>query len=142
MNMQKTFSLRELDDVIQEVLPAIRQARVVALYGGLGAGKTTFVRALARALGVQQMVTSPTFNYVHRYQASDGTLVYHFDLYRFKNAEAWHDVGFDEYLADTHSLVVIEWPEVIESLLPSNVLKLELAYDGVHASRRIMHIRS
>lgn len=140
MNKPISFSLQQLDEIAQRMLPAIRKARVVALYGDLGAGKTTIVRALARALGVQQAVTSPTFNYVHRYQAGDGSVIYHFDLYRLKNCAAWYEAGFDEYLANEHALILIEWPEVIESLLPPRTLRMKLVYDGDNPHRRVLRV--
>lgn len=140
MNKPISFSLSAIDTIAHELVPAIRRARVVALYGGLGAGKTTLVRALAQVLGVGQPVTSPTFNYVNRYTTVNGGVVYHFDLYRLASLGAFYEAGFDEYLFDESALVFIEWPEIISTVLPKNALQLQLAYEPGDEQARMLTV--
>ena len=142
MNKTISFQLTAIDQVVQELMPLVRRARIVALYGELGAGKTTLVRALTRALGVKQPVTSPTFNYVNRYVAADGTVIYHFDLYRLAGLDAFYGAGFEEYLFDESALVFIEWPECLESVLLSQALRLQLAHAPHHEQMRVLTIRA
>ena len=97
-------------------------SRVIALHGALGAGKTTLVRELLRAYGVDStVITSPTFTYVNQYalkkENKKNELVYHFDLYRLGAPGEFFELGFEEYLADERGICFIEWPEVIRSLL-------------------------
>jgi len=138
MNKPISFSLSAIETVAQELMPAIRRARIVALYGGLGAGKTTLVRALVHTLGVMQSVTSPTFNYVNRYVTADGSVIYHFDLYRLASLGAFYEAGFDEYLFDESVLVFIEWPEILEPLLPAKALRVQLAYEPGDEQVRVL----
>ena len=108
----------------------------IAFYGPMGAGKTTFIRALCEALGVQEPVTSPTFAIVNEYLSSpagglQGASIYHFDFYRIKRIEEAYDMGFEDYLYSGH-LCLIEWPELIEDLLPDNTIRayITVADDG------------
>ncbi|HXY70882.1 MAG TPA: tRNA (adenosine(37)-N6)-threonylcarbamoyltransferase complex ATPase subunit type 1 TsaE [Gemmatimonadales bacterium] len=102
-------------------------AVVVAVSGELGAGKTTLIRALARALGVTEPVTSPTFALVHRY-AGAAVPVYHVDAYRLRRAADAADLGLDDMLAEP-SVVLIEWPEKLGDALPPVTHRITLAYD-------------
>ena len=101
-------------------------AVVVAVSGELGAGKTTLIRAVARALGVTEPVTSPTFALVHRYAGSAGA-VYHVDAYRLRRAADAADLGLDDMLAEP-SVVLIEWPERLAEALPPVTHRISLAY--------------
>jgi tRNA threonylcarbamoyladenosine biosynthesis protein TsaE len=100
---------------------------VVAITGDLGTGKTTLVRAIARALGVTEPVTSPTFALVHRY-AGRATSVYHVDAYRLRRAADAADLGLDDMLAEPDSVVLIEWPERLGEALPAPTHRIALAY--------------
>jgi len=92
---------------------------VVAIYGGLGAGKTVFVRGLCAALGVEFPVSSPTFTLVHEYP-SRSCSVYHFDFYRIRNTSELSEIGFSEYLGDPRAVCLIEWVDRVEEFLPPN----------------------
>ncbi len=110
------FKLRQLEDwqtVINHILPL--KHSILLLKGNLGAGKTTFTQFLLRALGSEDEVSSPTYSIVNEYNSDLGK-IYHFDLYRLKDAGEVYDIGIEEYLADG-SLCIIEWPEVYESEL-------------------------
>ena len=122
-------NLAELEEAIPRIADALGQRRKVALYGGLGAGKTTLVQAFCRWLGVAETPTSPTFALVHEYGFQDAAgnpaLVHHLDLYRLKSAQEALDIGVEELLDDPW-YCFMEWPQVIEPLLPENVAKIQL----------------
>jgi tRNA threonylcarbamoyladenosine biosynthesis protein TsaE len=113
----------------QEVLLKNPDRRIIALTGDLGAGKTTFTQQFARLLGVKTAITSPTFSLVneYEYQDADGQIhtLYHMDLYRINSAEEALDFGFEEYL-DSGEYCLIEWPQIVENLLPDEVLRIHL----------------
>lgn len=101
------------------------KANVVAFYGQMGAGKTTFITAVCRELGVKDVVNSPTFTIVNEYQTGDGKPVYHFDFYRINRLSEAMDIGLYEYF-DSGELCLVEWPEMIEELLPEDTLKIQI----------------
>ncbi len=103
--------------------------RVYALYGKMGAGKTTFVSALCKELGVNDRSGSPTYALVNEYMAANGEPVYHFDFYRIEGEDEAYDMGFDEYL-DSGNYCFIEWPERVESLLPEEVVRVQIEVEG------------
>ena len=124
----KINSLEEITAAAQTFLTALSQSgagSVIAFYGGMGAGKTTFITALCRELGVTEPVTSPTFAIVNEYIVNDGSSVYHFDFYRIKRLEEAYDMGFEDYLY-SGNLCLIEWPELIEDLLPDDALRVHI----------------
>lgn len=115
-------NLDEMGEKAQEFLHAIGSHRVLAFYGSMGAGKTTFIRAVCQALGVQEPVTSPTFAIVNEYSGP----IYHFDFYRIRRLQEAYDMGFEDYLYSGH-LCLIEWPELIEELLPEDALCIHIS---------------
>ena len=113
-------SLADLPQVASEFLQALGNRRVVAFQGKMGAGKTTFIKALCEQLGVCDMVNSPTFSIVNEYTDADGqTLAYHFDLYRLKSVAEALDMGAEDYFYSGR-YCFIEWPDVADALLPDN----------------------
>lgn len=126
-------SLDALPQAAQQFISNMGNARVFAFYGNMGAGKTTFIKALCECLGVTDTVTSPTFAIVNEYEGRER--VYHFDFYRIRRIEEAYDLGFEEYCYSGH-LCFIEWPELIEDLLPEDAVRvnIEAQADG---SRRI-----
>ena len=103
--------------------------RILTFSGTLGAGKTTLVQEMLKQLGVSGPIASPTYTYVSVYPLKDGRTVYHFDLYRLSSFQECIQAGFDEYLYDDKALCFIEWPEIIESLLPKqDVCKVSIEY--------------
>jgi tRNA threonylcarbamoyladenosine biosynthesis protein TsaE len=116
--MEITFSLEEINNVANELL-AQNLEKVILFNGEMGAGKTTFIKALSKALGVQNATSSPTFSLVNEYETTDGQVLYHFDVYRIKNEIEALYMGIDEYL-HSGNYCFIEWAEKIESLLPQN----------------------
>ena len=101
------------------------EATVVAFYGAMGAGKTTFITAVCEALGVRDVVSSPTFTIVNEYRDGTGEPVYHFDFYRINRLSEALDIGLYEYF-DSGALCLVEWPEMIEELLPEDTLKVQI----------------
>lgn len=118
-------SLDKIADAAREFVEQIGDKRVFAFYGGMGAGKTTFIKAVCEQLGVKDAVTSPTFAIVNEY-ASDFGPVYHFDFYRIKNLGEVMDLGFEDY-AYSGNFCLMEWPELIENLLPDNTVNVHIA---------------
>lgn len=106
-------------------LQTIGNAKLLAFYGAMGVGKTTFVKALCEAMGVQDVVNSPTFAIVNEYTDAQGEAVYHFDFYRIKKQAELFDLGFDNYL-DSGCFCLMEWPELVEELLPDETLRIHL----------------
>ena len=96
---------------------------VFAFYGTMGAGKTTFIKAICEELGVREEVTSPTFAIINEYRAGDGKPIFHFDFYRINRQEEAFDLGYEEYLYSGNRCF-IEWPELIEALLPDHTVKV------------------
>lgn len=122
--MKKTYSLSEIDEVAIELLPQIN-SNIVLLNGEMGAGKTTLIKALCKALKCPDVVSSPTFSLINEYRTVDHKPLYHFDCYRIENEEDAYDFGAEEYLYSGH-LCLIEWSENIQSLLPENCSSVTL----------------
>lgn len=136
----KEITLKNIDEIGEKArvfLDAIGQHSVIAFYGGMGAGKTTFIRALCEALGVQETVTSPTFAIVNEYLSTAlSAPIYHFDFYRIRRISEVYDMGFEDYLYSGH-LCLIEWPELVAELLPEDTLcvHIDVDEDGVRTIR-------
>ena len=120
-------SLADIDAAAREFLQRIGSARIIALYGKMGAGKTTFTTALCRVLGVREdAVGSPTFAIVNEYRTGDGQPLFHFDFYRIEKPSEALDIGFYDYI-DSGALCIMEWPENIEALLPDDTLRVRIS---------------
>ncbi len=128
--MKKVIKIATLDainDAAQEFVASMGDETVYAFYGDMGAGKTTFINALARALGVEDDTTnSPSFSIINEYR-SDTTaeLIYHFDLYRLESLEEAFDIGVEDYF-DSGALCFLEWPERIDDILPDDTVKVSI----------------
>ncbi|MEW5845468.1 MAG: tRNA (adenosine(37)-N6)-threonylcarbamoyltransferase complex ATPase subunit type 1 TsaE [Bacteroidota bacterium] len=110
--------LEDIEDIAQQTLSAIKGKNIICFYGTMGAGKTTLIRAICKVLGVTDTVTSPTFALVNEYTGANGTPIYHFDFYRIKRIDEVYDFGYEEYFYNPQALCLIEWPELIEQILP------------------------
>lgn len=125
-------SADELDIAAKEFVGQMGDNTVFAFYGAMGAGKTTFIKALCKVLGVEDEVNSPTFAIVNEYRsATTAELIYHFDFYRIKKIEEVYDMGYEDYFY-SGALCFIEWPELAESVLPDDTVrvKVEVKEDG------------
>jgi tRNA threonylcarbamoyladenosine biosynthesis protein TsaE len=117
-------SLEKISEAAREFVSAMGDARVFAFYGQMGAGKTTFIKAVCEELGVADTITSPTFAIVNEYTAALGP-IYHFDFYRIKKLEEVYDMGYEDYFY-SGALCLIEWPELIEELLPEDAVRVTI----------------
>lgn len=116
MKTWEAYTLTDLELVAQELIPlALKHSPIWLFRGQMGAGKTTLVKELTRQLGVVGHVQSPTFALVNEYARPNDTEIYHFDLYRLKNAQEALDIGIEDYL-DSGNICLIEWPEQAEEL--------------------------
>lgn len=115
----------DLDRAAREFLKQTEAVRIYAFYGSMGAGKTTFISAICRVLGVGDEVASPTFTIVNEYRSADGQAVYHFDFYRIERLQEVLDIGYEEYI-DSDGICLMEWPEKIEDILPEDTLKVHI----------------
>ena len=109
----------------RQFIENIGSSRVFAFYGKMGAGKTTFVKALCEELGCDDVITSPTFAIVNEYTDGEQQPVYHFDFYRIKKLEEVYDMGYEEYFY-SGALCLIEWPELIEDVLPDETVRVTI----------------
>jgi tRNA threonylcarbamoyladenosine biosynthesis protein TsaE len=130
-------SAEETQTFGKEIGNTLKDRDVVALYGELGSGKTQLIKGICSALGVKDVVNSPTFIIVNEYVSSDKTNIYHFDLYRLKSTDEVIELGFDDYI-NYRGIILIEWPELIEELLPYGTKKVFISHiDGLENSRKI-----
>lgn len=125
-------NLEDINAAARTFIDNMGKGRVFAFYGKMGAGKTTFIKAVCENLGVTDVITSPTFAIVNEYTSeTSGDIIYHFDFYRIKKIEEVYDMGYEEYFYGG-GLCFIEWPELIEGLLPEDATKvtIEAGDDG------------
>lgn len=113
-------------EAAREFIEHIGNHRVFAFYGKMGAGKTTFVKAICEELGVDDVITSPTFAIINEYETPSNSPIYHFDFYRIKKLEEVYDMGYEDYFY-SGSLCFIEWPELIEEILPDDAVRVSIA---------------
>lgn len=117
-------SLDSIHEAAREFIKNMGTGHVFAFYGKMGAGKTTFIKAVCEELGVDEVITSPTFAIVNDYTSSkDDSHIFHFDFYRIKKLEEVYDMGYEDYFY-SGSLCFIEWPELIEDILPGDAVKV------------------
>ena len=118
-------SLDELKEVAKAVIESLDGRNVVAFCGTMGAGKTTLISSIMEYLGSEDTVTSPTFALVNQYRTATEDVVYHFDFYRINRIEEVFDMGYEEYFY-SNDLCLIEWPELIEELLPEEAMVVKI----------------
>jgi len=121
-------NIETIGEAAREFIKQMGDRRVFAFYGEMGAGKTTFVKAICEALGVEDVITSPTFAIVNEYSLSSGSL-FHFDFYRIKRLEEVYDMGYEDYFY-SGALCFIEWPELVEELLPDDAVKVYITINS------------
>jgi len=129
-------SLDVIHDTARQFISMIGDRKVFAFNGKMGAGKTTFIKAICEVMGVKETVNSPTFSIVNEYEAADGRIIYHFDCYRITNIQEALDLGAEEYLY-SGNLCFIEWSENIAPLLPDSIVNVYILEDE-NGSRDVM----
>jgi len=123
--MEIRFKEEDIRQAARQFVEGMGENTVFAFYGKMGAGKTTFIKAVCEQLGVQDTVTSPTFAIVNEYEAANGRPIYHFDFYRIKKVSEAYDMGCEEYFYSGHPCF-IEWPELIEEVLPEETVSVTI----------------
>lgn len=122
ITIESIDSIKEAAHTFVENMP---NGNIIAFYGKMGAGKTTFIKSLCEEMGVKDVITSPTFAIVNEYTTDKGLPVYHFDFYRIKKTEEVYDMGIEEYFYN-NGVCLIEWPEIIEEILPETTIKVKI----------------
>lgn len=122
----KIESLDKIDIAVKEFIKEMGDNTVFAFRGEMGAGKTTFIKAICENLGVSDTINSPTFAIVNEYRSDSAELIYHFDFYRINKIEEAYDFGYEDYFY-SGSLCFIEWPEKIESILPHDTVNVKIS---------------
>jgi tRNA threonylcarbamoyladenosine biosynthesis protein TsaE len=138
MFQTQVINLSQLRDVADLLLQNFPEDRVFAFYGAMGAGKTTFIKAICKELGSSDYVTSPTFALINEYSTSEGSVIYHFDFYRIKKLEEAFDLGYEDYIY-SGNYCFIEWPEMIESLLPEGIVEVRIK--EIEKNRRLIEAK-
>lgn len=118
-------SIKTINETARQFIEQIGDGTVFAFNGAMGAGKTTFIKAICEELGVNQTVNSPTFSIVNEYEAAEGRIIYHFDFYRINKIEEAQEIGIEEYLY-SGNLCFIEWSENIAPILPDSIINVDI----------------
>ncbi|MDD3321558.1 MAG: tRNA (adenosine(37)-N6)-threonylcarbamoyltransferase complex ATPase subunit type 1 TsaE [Paludibacter sp.] len=129
-------SIKTIQEAAQQFIDQISDRTVFAFNGKMGAGKTTFIKAICETMGVQETVNSPTFSIVNEYEAADGRIIYHFDCYRINKIQEALDLGAEEYLY-SGNLCFIEWSENIASILPDSIVNVDIE-EMENGKRKVM----
>jgi tRNA threonylcarbamoyladenosine biosynthesis protein TsaE len=128
---------RHLNSASKELLHKTGENKILAFYGAMGSGKTTIIKAICEILGAVDIATSPTFTLVNEYRTSAGESLFHFDFYRIRKIEEVFDFGIEEYFA-SGSYCLMEWPELVEDILPSGTVKIRITVTD--DDQRILHL--
>lgn len=129
MFSEKITTIEGLKNAAANLIKQFPEHRIFAFYGKMGAGKTTFIQAICKNLGSPDNVTSPTFALINEYNTVNLDSIFHFDFYRIKNLEEAYDLGYEEYLY-SGNYCFIEWPEMIETLLPEKIIKVKILVEN------------
>lgn len=121
----KINGLQEYDTAAQRFITLMGNKKIFAFYGKMGVGKTTFVKSLCQALGVDDTVNSPTFAIVNEYADKDSRSIYHFDFYRIKSVAELYNLGYEDYFY-SNAICFIEWPQLAEEILPEDTVKVTI----------------
>lgn len=134
----KISSVDDLSQVAKDIVELTKKVKIVAFFGPMGAGKTTLIKKICHLFGVKDEVNSPTFALVNEYKDADSKPIYHFDFYRIKKLEEVFDIGYEDYFYSGH-ICLLEWPQMIENLMPDEFVKVEIAL-GEEETERLIDI--
>ncbi len=137
--MVVNFTLADIDQAAIAFIDAIREKKVIAFHGEMGAGKTTFINAVCRLLQVQDMISSPTFSIINEYNTANGTVVFHIDLYRVKDEKEAIAAGVEECIHSTHHCFV-EWPEKAPGIFSEDTLHCYLTAIGNNERKLLINL--
>ena len=135
--MDVLFTLPQIKTAAATFLDAVKNYKVVAFHGEMGAGKTTFVHALCDELGVKNAVSSPTFSIINEYRTAAGKTIYHLDLYRLKSVQEAIDAGVEDCFY-SGNLCLVEWPEIAHAIFPENTLHVHIEIAGNDERRLVI----
>lgn len=127
-------SLNQLQEVADRLINSLKDNRILAFNGEMGAGKTTFIKVLCESLGVEEVVTSPTFAIINQYESNDGEPIFHFDFYRLENYQEAINIGVFDYWESGY-YCFMEWPEKVEKLLPTECVYIKIEEDELSGDR-------
>jgi len=133
--MKKNYTLKQLPQIAQQIIEESSK-KTLLFYGSMGVGKTTLIKEIVKHLGVDDVVSSPTFSLVNEYQSRNGETIYHFDFYRIHSEEEALDIGIEDYFYN-NDWCFIEWPEKVKNLLPLNAVEIHLSLNN-DETRNIM----
>ncbi|BDU50791.1 tRNA (adenosine(37)-N6)-threonylcarbamoyltransferase complex ATPase subunit type 1 TsaE [Haliovirga abyssi] len=125
--MKRKVNFNEINQIAEKLSKAIKSGDFIALVGDLGTGKTTFVKEIAKNLGITGEIKSPTFTYVREYKTKIGCPFYHFDVYRIGEPEEVYEIGYEDYI-NGDGIVIVEWADLIEEELPDKYIRITLEY--------------
>ena len=126
MNKKIKYDLNKIDEISQLIYDKINTIKTIMLRGELGSGKTTLVKSVLKKMGINEVVTSPTFSILNEYYV-EGNIIYHFDLYRIENKEELEVIGFEDYIY-SQNICFIEWPEIVLDKIGLKYLDIEIRY--------------
>ena len=126
--MKKNYTLKQLPQIAQQIIEGSSE-KTLLFYGSMGVGKTTLIKEIVKLLGVDDVVSSPTFSLVNEYQSRNGETIYHFDFYRIHNEVEALDIGIEDYFYN-NDWCFIEWPEKVKNLLPLNAVEIHLSLNN------------
>ena len=132
----KISSVDDLSQVAKDIVELTKKVKIVAFFGPMGAGKTTLIKKICHLFGVKDEVNSPTFALVNEYKDADSKPIYHFDFYRIKKLEEVFDIGYEDYFYSGH-ICLLEWPQMIENLMPDEFVKVEIKLGEKETERLI-----
>jgi len=132
----KISSLAEISDVAKEFISKMGDNRVFVFYGSMGAGKTTFIKAICEELGVEEVINSPTFAIINEYSDRNREPIFHFDFYRINKIEEAYDFGYEDYFY-SGNLCFVEWPEKIKELIPPDAVEVHIT-ENTNGEREIV----
>lgn len=131
---KRILNFKEMDRLASKVAESLENGGVLGLIGNLGTGKTTFTKRICKYFGITENVKSPTFTYVIEY-TSGIRPVYHFDVYRIMNPREIYEIGFEDYIGEESSIIIVEWADNIIDEMPENTVYVEIEHNGEDTRR-------